>query len=154
MLRIIHAERSKDLRYARLLFEEYAASLGIDLSFQHFDEELAHLPGDYAPSAGRLLLAFCDAQAAGCVALRKLGEGGCEMKRLYVKPNFRSLQLGRTLIEAVIEEARKIGYASLRPDTLPSMERARALYTAFGFKEIPPYRYHPVAGTMFMELTL
>ncbi len=105
MLRIIHAERNEDLRHARRLFEEYAASLGIDLSFQHFDEELAHLPGDYAPPAGRLLLALYDDQAVGWVALRRLEDGVCEMKRLYVRPGFRSLQLGRILVEAVVEEA-------------------------------------------------
>lgn len=122
MLKLIQAERSDDLRHARLLFEEYAASLGIDLGFQHFDEELATLPGDYTPPAGRLFLALYGNQVAGCVALRKLEEGMCEMKRLYVRPHFRSLQVGRTLVEAVVEEAREIGYASLRLDTLPFME--------------------------------
>jgi ribosomal protein S18 acetylase RimI-like enzyme len=128
--------------------------LGIDLSFQHFDEELAHLPGDYALPEGRLLLALYGNQVAGCVVLRKLGEETCEMKRLYVRPDFRSLQLGRTLVETIIEEARKIAYISMRLDTLPFMERAQSLYKAFGFKEIPPYRYNPVEGTVFMKLTL
>jgi ribosomal protein S18 acetylase RimI-like enzyme len=154
MLRIIHAERNDDLQHARLLFAEYAASLDMNLSFQNFDEELGNLPGDYALPDGRLLLALYDDQVAGCVALKKLGEGTCEMKRLYIRPDFRSLQLGRTLVETIIEEARKIAYISMRLDTLPFMERAQSLYKAFGFKEIPPYRYNPVEGTVFMELTL
>ena len=154
MLRIVHAETSDDLQNARLLFEEYAASLGFALSFQDFDEELANLPGGYAPPDGRLLLALYGDQAAGCVALRRLGDGVCEMKRLYVRPHFRSLRIGRSLAEAVIAEAQRIGYARMRLDTVPSMERAQTLYKSLGFKETPPYRCNPIEGAVFMELSL
>ncbi len=154
MLQIVAAETGDRLNDARSLFEEYAASLGIDLDFQHFDAELRHLPGDYAPPTGRLLLALWHGEAAGCIALRPLGEGICEMKRLYVRPRFQGLGIGRSLAEAVITEARTIGYARLRLDTLPSMTRARAMYAALGFREIMPYRYNPIEGTAFMELLL
>lgn len=154
MLQIVQAESAADLGHARTLFEEYAASLGFDLGFQDFAAELAELPGDYAPPRGRLLLAFHGGEAAGCVALRELEEGVCEMKRLYVRPRFRDLRVGRALAEAIIGEARNIGYARMRLDTVPSMERARVLYRTLGFREIPPYRYNPVPGTAFMELRL
>jgi putative acetyltransferase len=140
------ATTPEDLRHARLLFEEYAASLGFDLGFQGFAEELAGLPGDYAPPSGRLLLAFVEGQVAGCVALRGLEDGICEMKRLYVRQGFRELRLGRALAEALIAEARGIGYARMRLDTVPSMERAQALYRSLRFREIPAYRYNPVPG--------
>ena len=153
-IKIVQAETEDHLKEARLLFEEYASSLGFDLSFQDFKAELAGLPGAYAPARGRLLLAFHEDRPAGCVALREIEEGVCEMKRLYVRPDFQGLRIGRALVEAVIAEARGIGYSRMRLDTVPSMEKARGLYRALGFEEIPPYRFNPVPGTAFLELRL
>lgn len=154
LLRIIQAETGEALQAVRRLFEEYAASLDFDLGFQNFGDELKHLPADYASPEGRLLLAIYKEQAVGCVALRKLETGICEMKRLYVKPQFQNLKIGKSLAEAVIAEAKKIGYSLMRLDTVPAMARARTLYESLGFQEIPPYRYNPIIGTVFMELTL
>lgn len=154
MLEIVQAQGESDLQAARTLFEEYAASVGVDLCFQGFPEEVAGLPGDYAPPRGRLFLSFHDGRLAGCVALRDLGEGICEMKRLFVRPGCRGSGAGRALVEALIAEARRIGYARMRLDTLPSMEQARSLYQSLGFREIPAYRYNPVPGTAFLELCL
>ena len=154
MLEIVQAETPERIAEARQLFVEYAGSLGFDLGFQGFGDELAGLPGDYAPPRGRLLLAIHDGRTAGCVALRDLGEGICEMKRLYVRPGFRGLQVGHSLALAVIAEAREIGYARMRLDTVPAMERARVLYASLGFREIPPYRFNPIPGTAFLELDL
>lgn len=143
-----------EIATARVLFEEYQCSLGISLCFQNFDAELASLPGAYAPPDGRLLLAFAGAEPAGCIALRKIGEEICEMKRLWVKPDFRGTGLGRRLAEAVMIEARAIGYRAIRLDTLPSMKAAQALYASLGFKDVPPYNEHPLEGTRFMEAAL
>lgn len=139
---------------ARALFEEYAAWLGVDLCFQGFAAELASLPGLYAPPRGRLFLAWADSEAAGCVALRPLGDSVCEMKQLFVRPAFRAEGVGRMLVETVIAEARTIGYASMRLDTLPVMGAATALYESLGFTRIPAYYATPLQDTIFMELKL
>ena len=153
MIEIIHAA-PEHIGTIRELFLEYQRWLGVDLCFQNFSAELAALPGDYAPPAGRLLLALADARPAGCIALRRIEGDICEMKRLFVRPDFQSLKIGRALAERVIAEARAAGYTRMRLDTLPVMTRAHSLYAALGFREIPPYRENPVPGAVFMELAL
>jgi putative acetyltransferase len=153
-IKIVDADSAVTISMAQMLFREYATSLGVDLYFQNFNEELAGLPGDYAAPSGSLLLAYAIQELAGCVALRKLDEGICEMKRLYVRPEFRGLHIGRSLAETVIMRARNLGYTLMRLDTLASMDTARALYRSLGFREISPYRYNPIKGAMFMELHL
>ena len=151
---IIDVHSPEQLAQAKELFREYAASLDVSLCFQDFEQELAELPGAYAPPDGRLLLAVNDGEPAGCVALRRIGNSVCEMKRLYVRPQFRGSKIGHHLAGAVIEEARRIGYQGMRLDTLPSMTKAIALYRSLGFKEIEPYTLNPVPGALFMELRL
>jgi putative acetyltransferase len=151
---IRNADGAADVATARALFEEYQQSLGFSLCFQNFDQELATLPGAYAPPEGRLFLAFSGDEPAGCIALRKIGEEICEMKRLWVRPAFRGTGLGRRLVETLMADARGIGYRRIRLDTLPSMAAAQALYLALGFLDIPPYNDHPIEGTRFMEAPL
>ena len=154
-MKLIQAESAEEIERARELFKEYASGLGIDLCFQNFDKELAQLPGDYVPPTGRLFLALEDETAMGCVALRKIGDGVCEMKRLYVRPEFRGTGLGRTLAESIIEAAREIRYDRMRLDTLPGkMDRAIAMYRSLGFSEIEPYYENPVPSAVFMELQM
>lgn len=155
---IITVRSPEDIELARQLFKEYAAWLEISLCFQNFEQELAELPGDYAPPDGRLLFAYHNGRSvglAGCVALRKIGEGICEMKRLFVRPEFRGNGIGRLLMRHAIAAAREIGDERMRLDTLPpKMNDAIVLYRSFGFKEIEPYYDNPVPGAIFMELTL
>ena len=154
-LKIVQAETPGQIEAARELFLDYARSLNFSLCFQSFDQELASLPGDYAPPQGRLLLAEFNQQLAGCVALHRLADGICEMKRLYVRPEFRSHRIGRRLAEAVIAEARTAGYERMRLDTVaPVMQRAVQLYRELGFYEISAYRPNPQQGTLYMELSL
>ena len=154
-MQLIQAQTSEHMQQARALFKDYAAWLDLDLCFQNFAKELAELPGEYVPPDGCLLLAFNNAKSAGCVALRRIDQRTCEMKRLFVREQFRGQGLGRTLIEAIIKEANRIGYDRMRLDTLPpKMDKAIALYIELGFKEIEPYYNNPVPGAMFMELNL
>lgn len=138
----------------RQLFAEYQQGLGVSLCFQGFDRELAALPGDYARPRGRLLLARISGEPAGCVALRPLAEGAGEMKRLYVRDAFRGMGLGRALTECVIDEARALGYRTLKLDTLPTLKRALALYAELGFVDTPAYNDNPVEGVRFLALDL
>jgi putative acetyltransferase len=154
LLTIRQAHEGQALAAARQLFEEYAASLDISLCFQGFDEELSSLPGAYAPPRGRLLLACRGKERAGCVALRSLEPDTCEMKRLYVRPAYRSDGVGRLLAERIIHEAATAGYRRMRLDTLPTMQAALQLYRRLGFREIAPYTTSPVEGAVFLELQL
>ena len=154
-LTLRQAESPAQIAHARELFLEYAESLGFSLCFQSFDQELAGLPGDYAPPDGRLLVAEYLGQLAGCVALHKLASEVCEMKRLYLRPQLRGRGVGRALAETVIAEARAIGYRKMRLDTIePVMPNAVAMYRRLGFVEIEPYRPNPIAGALYMELAL
>ncbi|HKS30344.1 MAG TPA: GNAT family N-acetyltransferase [Pyrinomonadaceae bacterium] len=156
MLKLKEAESPAEIAEARRLFEEYQAQLEIDLCFQNFERELRELPGAYAsPRGGRLILALYDEEVAGCVALRDLGEGVCEMKRLFVRPQFQGRGLGRILAEKIIAEAREAGYSRMRLDTLPEkMGRAVSVYRSLGFEETEAYYGSPVDGTLYMELKL
>jgi len=151
---IVPALDVDSVRACRELFAEYERGLGVSLCFQDFERELATLPGDYAPPAGRLFLALAAGEPAGCIALRSIAPGVAEMKRLYVRPPFRAIGLGRALAERLIEEARAIGYRAMKLDTLPSMRPAQALYAALGFRDAPRYNDNPVDGVRFMALDL
>lgn len=154
-LAVKQAESPAQLAQARELFLEYAQSLGFSLCFQNFDQELATLPGDYLPPDGRLLLATYEDKLAGCIALHKLEPAICEMKRLYLRPQFRGKRLGRALADQIIAEARHMGYQRMRLDTVePVMKDAVAMYRKIGFREIEPYRSNPIAGALYMELQL
>lgn len=154
MERIIHASTSEELEQVRALFREYAGSLDFGLHFQDFDTEVAGLPGEYRAPAGCILLAVRQQKAAGCVALRPLGPGICEMKRLYVKPEFRGHRIGRELAEAIVEEARRLGYTRMRLDTVRSMTRAIGIYESLGFARIDAYRHNPLEEVCYMEFVL
>jgi ribosomal protein S18 acetylase RimI-like enzyme len=154
-MEIIQARTEVQINQARELFREYERWLDVGLCFQNFEKELAELLGGYAPPTGRLLLAAQGDQVAGCVALRRLSEGVCEMKRLFVRPQFQGKRFGQRLLHSIIDEARTIGYQRMRLDTLPDkMERAIALYRSAGFQQIAPYYHHPIAGALYMELDL
>ena len=158
LVRIVTPEHPGELDALREIFREYAASLNVDLSFQSFDQELATLPGEYAPPRGALLMALVDGQVAGCCALRPLDTAdfpnACEMKRLYVRPVYRGLGLGRELAETIMEAARLNGYDHILLDTLDDMEAARTLYEDLGFVNIPPYYHNPIAGAHYLKATL
>ena len=147
-----------DLASTVEIFREYAASLDVDLCFQDFDAELASLPGEYAPPRGHLALAYVDGELAGCGALRPFADAedgnACEMKRLYVRPAFRRVGLGRVLAKALLDEARRAGYSTVLLDTLDDMEAARELYATLGFEEIPPYYFNPIPGAHYLKADL
>jgi putative acetyltransferase len=153
-MKLVEIHDPRHLSALRTLFREYAADIGVDLCFQGFEQELAGLPGRYAPPEGRLLLARQGSKPAGCVALRKLEAGICEVKRLYVRPAFRGKGLGRELVNAIIAGARAAGYKRMRLDTLATMQPAIALYESLGFRRVAPYCHNPVAGAVYMELHL
>jgi len=155
MIELVLAETAAQIDDARTIFREYEKWLGLDLCFQNFEEEMRALPGKYAPPEGRLILAYKDGELSGSIALRKIGDGICEMKRLFVRENARGLGLGRTLIETIIDEARSIGYGIMRLDTYPpKMVAAVALYQAHGFKEIPAYYETPYDDILYLEKAL
>jgi GNAT superfamily N-acetyltransferase len=155
MISIDQAESAEQLETARQLFREYEAWLGLDLCFQGFEEELRTLPGRYAKPDGRLFIASIDGEPAGCIAMRKLEEGICEMKRLYLRPEARGKGLGNTLIEKLIDEARLADYRKMRLDThLPKMGKAVSIYESHGFYVIPPCYDNPHEDVLFMEKLL
>ncbi|MFZ2306540.1 MAG: GNAT family N-acetyltransferase [Rhodoferax sp.] len=156
--RLLTPVSAAELEGIRTLFQEYAATLNVDLCFQNFKEELLGLPGEYSAPRGALVLATVDGQLAGCCAMRPLDAvdypNACEMKRLYVRPIYRGLRLGRMLAEHILEASRLCGYDCILLDTLNEMESARALYQELGFEEIPPYYYNPIAGAHYLKAEL
>ena len=154
MIKIVEANRDDLIKKAKELFQEYAATLGFDLCFQNFDQELHDFPSQYSPPMGRLFLALSKNRPVGCVGLRFFKQGICEMKRLYVKSDFRGTKAGRLLAESAIKAGKGIGYEVMRLDTLPSMESANSLYKSLGFRRIEPYRHNPIKGAIYLELGL
>lgn len=158
VIEILSPRHEADLLQTKEIFLAYAKAINIDLCFQDFDTELANLPGDYSPPRGALLLAWVDQKLAGCCALRPIDSSdyanASEMKRLFVRPEFRGLGLGRQLAESIIDAARMSGYDSVLLDTLDDMEIARAMYEDLGFKEIPPYYHNPLAGAHYLKVDL
>jgi ribosomal protein S18 acetylase RimI-like enzyme len=153
-MEISRANNSKYIDYIKALFLQYAEALNVDLSFQNFEDELKVLPGKYSEPEGALLIALEDNEPIGCIALRKIDDETCEMKRLFVKPEYRNMRLGKRLVEEIIKEGKQIGYKSMKLDTLKSMESAVKLYKYFGFKETEPYIYNPIKDAIYMELKL
>lgn len=154
MIEFKHITGEDRIEEVKQLFLEYAQSLKIDLNFQDFETEFKTLPGKYGPPEGVLILALVDGKGAGCIALRRISENICEMKRLYVRDEYRGLGIGKKLITMIIEEASRIDYHYIRLDTLPTMKKAQGLYISLGFYDIEPYVYNPIEGTKFMELKL
>lgn len=155
MIEIVQAESEAEIEEAKAIFREYEQWLGLSLCFQSFEEELASLPGFYSPPEGRLYLARIDGETVGCIGLRRLSDGICEMKRLYLREAARGKGVGQALIEKVIADAREIGYAKMRLDTFPpKMGKAVSLYESHGFYEIEPYYENPHGDTLFMEKQL
>jgi len=157
-IRLIAADNLEWLDSARELFREYADNLGVDLAFQHFEQEIAALPGRYAAPQGQLLLALVDGEIAGCGAFAPLPDAdypnACEMKRLYVRPAFRRFGLGRVMAQALLDEARRAGYSAMLLDTFDDMEASRGLYAALGFHGIPPYYFNPIPGAHYLKADL
>ena len=157
-VQLVVPESPEQLDATRAIFREYAQGLGVDLCFQNFEAELAALPGDYGAPRGALLLATVEGELAGCGAFRPLPDAdyanACEMKRLYVRPRFRGLGLGRVLAQALMDQAVRAGYSVMLLDTLDDMEAARGLYVALGFVEIPPYYYNPIPGAHYLKADL
>lgn len=153
-LKLIYAETDEHLEIIRELFREYEEYLGFHLCFQNFEEEMKTLPGKYASPEGRLIIAEYNSEIAGCVAVKKIGEGVCEMKRLYVRPKFRGKKIGRMLAERIVADASDIGYDLMRLDTLERLKEAISLYRSMGFKETTAYVYNPIEDVVYMELKL
>jgi putative acetyltransferase len=153
-MRIQDADAPEFVDIVRALFREYESTLNVNLCFQGFEKELANLPGEYARPSGRLLVAFEGGEAAGCGAFRGLESDICEMKRLFVRPKYQGKAIGSALARALIEGAQAAGYKRMRLDTMPTMQKAIALYRSLGFEEIPAYRFNPVPGSLFLELQL
>jgi len=154
MIEIVEANTKILITKVKELFLEYSESLGFDLSFQNFDAELDNFPVQYSPPTGSLFLALSQNLPIGCVGVRYFEDDICEMKRLFVKPNFRGKRVGRLLAEAAVKAGKNLGYERMRLDTLPTMEKANHLYRSLGFIEIEPYRYNPIEGAKYLELNL